>query len=277
MNGRIMKDSTKINKPMIIAHRGARTEAPENTKSAYDKALSYGVDGFEFDVRMSKDGKAVVYHDKTLHKINRTRKRIADHTYEELCKFDWGAWFSPEYQNEPILTLNKTLSLYAHRCKLMIEIKSDPGDRKSGRHLELTDLVLKELDKTNVRQHIDNIYILSFDAEVLKHAYRKMLKIRYVLNLSEDDSPTSFGNILTQPLSEINYLHALCVNQKYLSSELVEFCRKLKKQIMIYPCNTLKQLNRVLALTSDVVMTDKPGWLADIIGKIRHCPESVSS
>ncbi len=250
--------------PLIIAHRGARSEAPENTKSAFDKAMSYGVDGFEFDVRMSKDGKTVLYHDKTLYKINRTRKRIADHTYNELCKMDWGAWFSPEYKNEPIVTLSEILALYAHRTKLMIEIKSDPEDRKSGRHLELTDLVLKELDNPNIRQHFDNIYVLSFDSDVLKYAYHQSPKIRYVLNLSEDDSPTSFRNILIQPRSEINYLHALCVNQKYLSSELVEFCRKLKKQIMIYPCNTRAQLNRVLALTADVVMTDKPGWLTDI-------------
>jgi glycerophosphoryl diester phosphodiesterase len=215
-------------------------------------------------VRMSKDGKTVLYHDKTLYKINRTRKRISDHTYNELCSMDWGAWFSPEYKNEPLLTLAETLSLYAHRTKLMIEIKSDPADRKSGRHLELADAVLTELDTPKIRKHLDNIYVLSFDSEVLKYAYQKSPKIRYVLNLSEDDSPTSFKHILTQPRSEINYLYALCVNKKYLSEELVEFCRKLKKQIMTYSCNTLKQLNRVMSLTADSVMTDKPRWLIDL-------------
>lgn len=250
--------------PLIIAHRGARTEAPENTKSAFDAALKYPIDGFEFDVRMSKDGNAVLYHDKTLYKINRTRKRISDYSYKELCKFDWGEWFSPEYANEPLLTLSETLSLYAHRTRLMIEIKSDPADQKSGRNLELTDLVLTELNKPNIRKHLDNIYVLSFDSEVLKHAYQKSPKIRYVLNLSEDDSPTSFKHIFKQPLSEINYLYALCLNRKYLSQEMIKPCRKSKKQVMTYSCNTLTIFNKAMLAGTDVIMTDKPSVILNL-------------
>jgi glycerophosphoryl diester phosphodiesterase len=51
--------------PLLLGHRGVRgvKSAPENTLEAFDLALSQGCDGFEFDVRLSADGKAVICHD----------------------------------------------------------------------------------------------------------------------------------------------------------------------------------------------------------------------
>ena len=49
--------------PLIIAHRGDVTNAPENTISAFQKALELGADGIELDVRLTKDDQLVVFHD----------------------------------------------------------------------------------------------------------------------------------------------------------------------------------------------------------------------
>jgi glycerophosphoryl diester phosphodiesterase len=55
----------RLNRPLLLGHRGARgrTAIPENTFSSFDKALADGCDGFEFDVRLTADGLAVVCHD----------------------------------------------------------------------------------------------------------------------------------------------------------------------------------------------------------------------
>jgi glycerophosphoryl diester phosphodiesterase len=52
-------------RPLLLGHRGARGEksVPENTLASFDLALASGCDGFEFDVRLSADGQAVVCHD----------------------------------------------------------------------------------------------------------------------------------------------------------------------------------------------------------------------
>ncbi|HET9514113.1 MAG TPA: glycerophosphodiester phosphodiesterase family protein, partial [Gemmatimonadales bacterium] len=50
----------------IIAHRGASAEAPENTLEAFRLGLEQGCDAIELDVRLSRDGVAVVIHDPTL-------------------------------------------------------------------------------------------------------------------------------------------------------------------------------------------------------------------
>jgi glycerophosphoryl diester phosphodiesterase len=56
------------NRPLLLGHRGARSEKliPENTPAAFDSALALGCDGFEFDVRLSADGEAVICHDASI-------------------------------------------------------------------------------------------------------------------------------------------------------------------------------------------------------------------
>lgn len=58
-----MRDRTE--RPMLLGHRGARAQRsiPENTFASFDRALADGCDGFEFDVRLTADGIAVVCHD----------------------------------------------------------------------------------------------------------------------------------------------------------------------------------------------------------------------
>ena len=54
-----------MSRPLLLGHRGARSlkSIPENTLAAFDRALADGCDGFEFDVRLTADGQAVVHHD----------------------------------------------------------------------------------------------------------------------------------------------------------------------------------------------------------------------
>ena len=253
-------------KPWIIAHRGASFEAPENTRSAFDKALTYPIEGLELDVQMTSDGRPVLYHNRTLAQINGSRKKISDYTYNQLLACDWGGWYSPKYAGEKILTLHETLSLYSRSTRLMIEIKSRKQDRMSGKSLELTDNILKVLETTAFRNHRDNIFILSFDPDVLKYAFRKAPGLKYVLNLSHSRwEPTSPAAILQQPRPETDHLHALCVKEKFLSQDLVSYTHKLQKLLMTYACNVAKQVNKALSMNVNVIITDKPGWLAALL------------
>lgn len=88
-------------KILNIAHRGARAYAPENTLPAFAKAKDFGCDMVELDVRMTKDGVVVVYHDEHLlrctnaiHKFpNRENYNLADFNYSELAELDAGSWY----------------------------------------------------------------------------------------------------------------------------------------------------------------------------------------
>ncbi len=60
---------------LLLGHRGSRCSpsVPENTLAAFDLALQHGCDGFEFDVRLSGDGVAVVCHDATSRRLSISR------------------------------------------------------------------------------------------------------------------------------------------------------------------------------------------------------------
>lgn len=71
---------------LIIAHRGASAEAPENTLAAFDLAARLGVDAFELDVRKSADDVPVVMHDRTVTRTTALRGRVAAHSAADLAR-----------------------------------------------------------------------------------------------------------------------------------------------------------------------------------------------
>ncbi len=85
---------TNVIHPLIIAHRGASALAPENTLAAFQKAIDDGAEGIELDVRLSKDGIPVVFHDSSLYRLGRIAGNVSDFTVKELQKFDVGSWFN---------------------------------------------------------------------------------------------------------------------------------------------------------------------------------------
>lgn len=76
--------------PMRFAHRGLVQYAPENTLGAFQAAIAYGCEGIELDVRMTKDGVPVVFHDKTIERLSDgvCKKPICELTREEVQSID---------------------------------------------------------------------------------------------------------------------------------------------------------------------------------------------
>jgi glycerophosphoryl diester phosphodiesterase len=69
-------------RPLLLGHRGARAEKsiPENTLASFDLALAQGCDGFEFDVRLTADGQAVICHDAAIHGLEIARSSAQELT-----------------------------------------------------------------------------------------------------------------------------------------------------------------------------------------------------
>jgi glycerophosphoryl diester phosphodiesterase len=135
--------------PLVIAHRGASIEAPENTLRAFQRALELGVDGIELDVQVTRDGIPVVFHDYTLTRLTGTRGRLADRTWAELQKL--------RVSGEPIPTLADALSLTRKRCILQIEIKKGAPVAP----------ILAAIRKTASTKHV---ILASFEPDILRQA-----------------------------------------------------------------------------------------------------------
>ena len=95
----------------VIAHRGACKVAPQNTMPAFEKGLELDVDGFETDVHLTADGVPVLCHDYEIEETSNGHGKITSMTLDELREFDFGSYFSEEFKDTKIPTLEEFLTL----------------------------------------------------------------------------------------------------------------------------------------------------------------------
>lgn len=103
---------------LIFGHRGVRRTLPENTLASLLAARELGADGVEFDVRLTRDGVAVLYHDETLDRLHGLPRRVADLTWAELRSLTAAG-------PAPVAALAEVLEALSPDLYLDVEIK-DP-------------------------------------------------------------------------------------------------------------------------------------------------------
>ncbi|MBI4340170.1 MAG: glycerophosphodiester phosphodiesterase [Chloroflexi bacterium] len=113
-------------RPLVIAHRGASGEAPENTMAAFRLAVEQGTDVVELDVHMTSDGYPVVIHDDLLSRTTSGAGLVRQASLAEIRRLDAGAWFGGRFAGERVPTLEEVVAWAKGRVALAIEIKNIP-------------------------------------------------------------------------------------------------------------------------------------------------------
>ncbi len=96
-------------RPLVLGHRGASAEAPENTIAAFRRAMELGADGFELDVWRCATGEAVVIHDPDTARTGRVAMPVKDSSLSRLRKLDVGRWRGEAFAGQRIPTLSEVL------------------------------------------------------------------------------------------------------------------------------------------------------------------------
>jgi glycerophosphoryl diester phosphodiesterase len=125
--------------PRIFAHRGGGSLAPENTLAAIRLGQSLGYRAHEFDVKLTKDGVAMLLHDATLERTTTGKGRVADLAWAELAALDAGGWHSEAFRGERLPTFAEAASLLRSKDTMAnVEIKPTPGaEVETGRQVAL--------------------------------------------------------------------------------------------------------------------------------------------
>jgi glycerophosphoryl diester phosphodiesterase len=110
--------------PAIVAHRGASSTRPENTLGSFEEAVRIGARIVEFDVRLSRDGVAVVMHDPRVERTTGGTGAVHELTSAELAALNAGSTDAPER----VPMLGDVLDLLSGRAGVAIEIKNLPGE-----------------------------------------------------------------------------------------------------------------------------------------------------
>ncbi|NOZ28111.1 MAG: glycerophosphodiester phosphodiesterase [Chloroflexi bacterium] len=180
--------------PLVIAHRGASSLAPENTLAAARKAWEIGADLWELDVSVTADGELILMHDDTLKRTcnaemvfpGRSPWQVWEFTLEEIQRLDCGSWFNRRdpfgqieagnvsradmdaYIGERAPTLRQALEFTReHDWRVNVELKRQPTDELGRVIVEKAVALIEELGMDDGRQ----VVISSFE-----HDYLRMVK-----------------------------------------------------------------------------------------------------
>ncbi|MDE2310993.1 MAG: glycerophosphodiester phosphodiesterase [Betaproteobacteria bacterium] len=234
---------------LIFAHRGANREAAENTRSAFDRALAYPIDGIETDVQLSRDEVAVLWHDRFLNKLGLPGKRIDDFDYAQLRTMNFAAHFSSGAVPECIMTLREFLEDYRKRCRLLLEIKNREWEQPSRHEIK----VRQTLELIGAAQS-DAIMVSSFNLASLIYAHQCAPEFPLVYNFEPEQTLDEAQRVLI----EQPFLHGLCLPIETLDDAMVRLLRNHGKCIAVYTCNTDEEISKALQLGVDILISDVP-------------------
>ena len=239
----------RYNKTLIFAHRGANREAAENTRTAFDRALSYPIDGMETDIQLSRDSIPVLWHDRFLAKLGHPTKHIDDYVYSQLQAMNFAGHFSPKAKPKGIVGLREYLDAYRSRTRLLLEIKNRDWESPERQQ----DKVRQTLDMVG-RVNDDRIIISSFNLDSLIYAQQCRPGFPLVYNFEDDQTLEDAKNALAGH----SWLHGLCLPIAILGTEIISLLRDLGKSVAVYTCNSDEEINTALNLGVDILISDLP-------------------
>jgi glycerophosphoryl diester phosphodiesterase len=147
----------------IVAHRGASYDAPENTMAATNLAWQQNADAVETDIYLGKDGRIIVFHDKTAKRTGGRDVPIADLTLAEARTLDAGSWKAPQYKGERVPLLEEQIKSIPAGKRLLVEIKVGP---------EIVPELKRVFTATGANER--NITVISFNYDTLKEVRKQL-------------------------------------------------------------------------------------------------------
>jgi glycerophosphoryl diester phosphodiesterase len=114
-----------IARPLLFAHRGISSVAPENTMAAYKLAREKSIPGIELDVHLTGDGKLAVIHDHNTARVTTgAALEVERSTWKDLSPIDIGSWKGSEWKGERIPLLHELFEEFGDAFYYDVEIKS---------------------------------------------------------------------------------------------------------------------------------------------------------
>ena len=230
------------------AHRGASEYAPENTFSAFYLGMLQGANGIETDVRRTKDGVLVLFHDDKLDRVTNAKGSFYDYTYKQLCDcLVHNNNDNAVFKTDKIVRLKDFIN-YFHFASLEFAIEL----KQQGLEDEVLDLIYSyRMD--------DKTIITSFDFENLikVRQLNKSIKIGYLTDKIDDE--------ILYSMKDIN-ANQICPNAKAIDNELVESLKAQGFSVRAWGVSNEELMGKAYKSGVDGMTVNFPDKLQRLIG-----------
>ena len=225
---------------LIYAHRGASSDFKEGSKAAYIGALAQGADGFECDVRLTKDKQIICYHDSDTSRLSNLDLKISKSSYKELKE-----------KVDPYL-LDELLELaISNKKDLVIELK----------HPVLTGAMIEKLVHKLLK---------SRQAEIKSSGIQiSLISFSFLATLRNLKSGYQTGYLIKNPnLIRFNPAPVIALSIEIIRQNhgIVAAQHKRGKKVFIWTVNEAADLDLCSKVGVDVVITDKPEQARKLLG-----------
>jgi glycerophosphoryl diester phosphodiesterase len=254
--------------PWLVAHRGGSLLAPENTFAAFDRAAALGADAIETDVRLTRDGVVVVFHDDDTARLLGQPGTIEARTLAELQRLDPGQGFTPDGgRTHPhrgaglaVPTFAEALARYP-AMRFIVDAKAD--DPKVARALVLTVTDAGALGRVCLGSFFDTqaerIGLLAPDVARYFPQEAATCHVLAARAGAEGDScPTGF---------ELASLPARLDEGVVVNADVVAHFHRLGIPVHVWTVDDEAEMRGLLALGVDGIVTDRPDVLARVLGR----------
>ncbi|MCP4425873.1 MAG: glycerophosphodiester phosphodiesterase [Chloroflexi bacterium] len=227
-------------KPLIIGHRGASADAPENTLAAFALAAEQGADGIELDVQLSGDGRLIIIHDFDVSRTTDGQGQVSSLTVETLQSFDAG-------QGQTMPTLDEVFETLGPRLLYNIEIKYF-GWRSNGIEAAVADRIESH--------HLENrVLVSSFNPLAVRRAQRQLSRT-VPTALIRGQGFLKYGYLLADGAAD--HPHYSLVDEAYMA-----WAKKRGYRVNVWTVDDLVEARRLVNLGVHGLITNKPEALRE--------------
>jgi glycerophosphoryl diester phosphodiesterase len=165
---------------MIVAHRGASYDAPENTLAAFRLAWQQGADGIEGDFYVTADRQIVCIHDADTLKTAGRKLIVEQSTLAQLRELEYGGWKHAKFKGEPIPTFAEVLATVPRGKTFVIELKSK---------LPIVPVLVDQLQKADTNGI--ELVIIAFDQATAAECKQRLpqVKVHWLTSFKYETSP----------------------------------------------------------------------------------------
>jgi glycerophosphoryl diester phosphodiesterase len=256
--------------PVNFAHRGASARAPENTLEAFRLAVEAGAGGLELDVRMTRDGEVVVIHDATVDRVTDGSGAVAGMTLDEVRRFDAGYSFSPDggrtfpYRGRGV------------RIPTLAEVYEEFPDAYVNADIKEAQPEAEEAVLSVIKDAAaeGRTLVASTDHAVLRR-FRKVSGGRISTGASRREIAAFYVlsslhlEALVSPAYEALQVPVEHRGFKLVTPRFVRAAHSRGVRVDVWTINDVAEMNQLLDLGVDVIMTDRPEVLESLLRERR--------
>lgn len=243
--------------PALIAHRGASAYAPENTLVAFEKAHQLGIKWVEFDIKLSKCGEIIVFHDSTLDRTTNGRGAVADLSLNDIQALDAGAWFASEFAGEAVPTLRQVIQHLA-KWGMCANIEIKPCNGKD----EQTTEALIQFIENEWPEGMPLPLISSLSSVALRYLRKKIPSAN--LALIAHRWPNDWFDLH----SELQF-YSIHLHHRSLNAERVSLLHSHGLKVLAYTINHQRRATQLFRWGVNAIFSDRPDKI--------NCSEKAAS